>query len=52
MLYRKTVYYEHTKKTVENLVNGSVEVLRNAYTGKQEQLDKITWKLEAKSPEG
>ena len=37
------------RKTVENLVN-SREVLRNAYTGKQEQLDKIT-KLEAKSPD-
>lgn len=37
------------RKTVENLVNGR-EVLRNAYTGKQEQLDKIT-KLEAKSPD-
>ena len=37
------------RKTVENLVN-SREVLKNAYTGKQEQLDKIT-KLEAKSPD-
>ena len=37
------------RKTVENLVYGR-EVLRNAYTGKQEQLDKIT-KLEAKSPD-
>lgn len=37
------------RKTVENLIN-SREQLRNAYTGKQEQKDKIT-KLEAKSPD-
>ncbi|WP_052328424.1 hybrid sensor histidine kinase/response regulator transcription factor [Segatella paludivivens] len=37
------------RKTVENLIS-SREVLKNAYTGKQEQLDKIT-KLEAKSPD-
>ncbi len=37
------------RKTVENLIN-SREQLRNAYTGKQEQKDKIT-DLEAKSPD-
>lgn len=37
------------KKTVENLINRR-EQLRNTYTGKQEQKDKIT-KIEAKSPD-
>jgi signal transduction histidine kinase/ligand-binding sensor domain-containing protein/DNA-binding response OmpR family regulator len=37
------------KKTVENIIS-SREALRNTYTGKQEQSDKIT-KLEAKSPD-